>query len=62
MNNGCKGCCNRYVGCHSRCETYKEFSEELMEKKKKIKQAKAVENEYNKYKKNKIAKERKWHR
>lgn len=32
----CKGCKNRCVGCHSNCEDYIEYSEELKAKREKI--------------------------
>ena len=28
-NNGCKDCTDRQIGCHSNCERYKAFREQL---------------------------------
>lgn len=28
-NNGCKDCTDRQIGCHSTCERYKAFREQL---------------------------------
>lgn len=27
--NNCKDCKNRYIGCHSTCEVYKKFKENI---------------------------------
>lgn len=32
MQNHCRGCQNRYVGCHSECEIYKADKEKHIEK------------------------------
>jgi NADH:ubiquinone oxidoreductase subunit F (NADH-binding) len=29
MNSGCKNCTKRYSGCHSHCEIYAKFKQEL---------------------------------
>jgi hypothetical protein len=29
---GCKGCTERYLGCHDKCEKYKNYRKELDEK------------------------------
>lgn len=28
MQCNCKGCQNRHIGCHARCEIYKKYAEE----------------------------------
>lgn len=33
MDNECKGCENRYVGCHDECEYYKAYKQYLEDKK-----------------------------
>lgn len=29
IHNQCLGCTDRYVGCHSKCEKYKAYKEEM---------------------------------
>lgn len=29
MDNNCKDCTKRFIGCHSTCEDYKEFGQKL---------------------------------
>ena len=37
MNNSCKGCTDRKVGCHAECERYKQWKKEYNEQAKIIK-------------------------
>lgn len=39
MTCKCKGCTDRYVGCHSTCEDYKKFQEENEKLKKRAREA-----------------------
>lgn len=39
----CKNCDHRVIGCHSTCKEYRQEQKELLEKKIKIRQAKAKE-------------------
>lgn len=40
MNNACKNCTDRYIGCHSKCDKYAEFRNEVSKMRK-------HEREYN---------------
>lgn len=51
MNSKCKGCTERYSGCHTQCEDYKEYIKGLEEKKQIIKAAKSKDKEYRLHKK-----------
>lgn len=31
MNSPCEDCCDRYLGCHSKCEKYKNYRNKLNE-------------------------------
>ena len=35
MSESCKNCPDRYLGCHSNCDKYKQFKEEIAEIKRK---------------------------
>lgn len=35
MSVSCKDCKDRYVGCHSKCEKYAQFKQEIAERKRK---------------------------
>ena len=35
MSEPCKNCPDRYLGCHSNCDNYKKFKEEIAERKRK---------------------------
>jgi hypothetical protein len=41
MNTPCKNCPNRFLGCHSTCEPYKEFDQKCKD----IREAKAKAND-----------------
>ena len=45
-SNSCMGCDKRYVGCHSKCETYKTWLKNYHEQ---IKKQKRKQNEYRDY-------------
>lgn len=46
MNNApCKGCLNRYVGCHSECKKYLDFKKELEKAKAKERARKKIESD-----------------
>lgn len=47
MKSPCKDCAERYVGCHSGCEKYKDFRQELDKQRTHINKAK--EEQRNKY-------------
>ena len=50
MKVPCKDCPNRYVGCHSKCEAYKEFNRHCEEQReKRLKESAELEAklEYN---------------
>lgn len=47
--NYCKDCPDRYIGCHSMCERYKAFREELDELNEKIYKAKERERDIDRY-------------
>lgn len=46
LQTPCKDCARRVVGCHSTCEEYATYRQELAEMKEKIDQAKSFEKEY----------------
>ncbi|MBO5389411.1 MAG: hypothetical protein J6A59_15010 [Lachnospiraceae bacterium] len=49
----CKGCTDRYLGCHDKCDKYREFKQYNEELKNKIRQEKQYDgmlHEYNKAK------------
>jgi citrate lyase synthetase len=53
VHNSCLGCTDRYVGCHSKCEKYKTYKEEMTKledivNKKKKKYSGYVEYKYSK--------------
>lgn len=50
MNNGCKDCTDRFVGCHTNCKTYNDYVSELNERKQKISKAKKKNAEYRAFK------------
>ena len=56
MNSGCKDCTERYVGCHSTCENYKLFREELDARKKQITEAKTRHAEHNQHRDKQVKK------
>lgn len=45
-SNSCMGCEKRYVGCHSKCETYKEWLDTYH---KQIKNQRKKQREYRDY-------------
>ena len=48
MKKSCKDCTDRYIGCHSKCETYIQFKKEKEEiNKKKEKERKINEDFYS---------------
>lgn len=57
MNNGCKDCQDRHVGCHSNCESYKEYLDDLKQRKNIIKEARKDNKEYRSYKRDRIKKD-----
>ena len=42
----CKGCQDRYVGCHSKCEKYKQFKKENDIKREQQRIQQSVKNSY----------------
>lgn len=57
MESKCKGCEERHVGCHAKCEDYKNFCKEWAAYKKKIKDAKNKDSEYRQHKNKKVMRE-----
>lgn len=55
--NCCKGCKDRYVGCHGKCEAYIEQRKALSERNKQIADYNSKEREYYDFKVQKIIKE-----
>lgn len=53
MNTACKDCTERYVGCHSECEKYQAYLDELYDMREKIRKGKMDEREFKSYKKRK---------
>ena len=49
MQCSCKGCGERYPGCHSYCDKYKEWAKETHLQKEKIKEAKKYDWSDNYY-------------
>ena len=50
----CKGCSKRQVGCHSKCDLYNSFREEVLQKREIEKNAKMLDYEYERYKQSSI--------
>lgn len=44
LTNSCKGCIERYVGCHGKCEKYSEFKNKVKEINDSIKKENKVTN------------------
>ena len=55
--NNCKYCKERFVGCHSTCQSYKEFKAAHEERREMIKRKKKDNALFLEYKANKIKKE-----
>ena len=57
MECKCKGCEERFVGCHAQCEDYKNYQKEWNAHKQKIKDAKNKDKEYREHKHKHIVRE-----
>lgn len=55
---GCKNCNKRYIGCHSECEDYQNYKDELEDMKAKIRKAKRNDSEMRDYVKKRNSKKR----
>lgn len=55
---GCKNCDKRYIGCHSECEDYQNYKNELEDMKAKIRKAKRNDSEMRDYVKKRNIKKR----
>lgn len=59
VNSPCKGCPDRYVGCHGKCKLYTDFKEKLEIQNAAARKAKEFENGYLRVKKNELDKKEK---
>lgn len=60
MDNECKGCEERYVGCHDNCEYYKAYKQWLKDKKEQEQKARMTQFYTPRYAKKTKKSKKKW--